>query len=228
RRAPRPRGAVLAGAFAVAALTGVLAWALLPHLGKGASDDGASPAPGAAVSSNTSAAPAGRQTARAGSGTSGGAAAEKVDLLGGDGVERTVAKLTAAMGGSKVTSLAVYEEYAIAEAPVVGRPRLYDRYTYRGGDVAVKDGPGGTVMTGTVPVDLRLYDWDAVPALLARAGRTLGVPAPTSRYLLVNPASTVFDTEPTMSVYLSDDYGSAYLKADVHGRVIETHPRDDG
>jgi hypothetical protein len=31
-----------------------------------------------------------------------------------------------------------------------------------------------------------------------------------------------------MSVYLSDDYGSAYLRADVRGRVIETHPREDG
>ncbi|MFI5822137.1 serine/threonine-protein kinase [Streptomyces rishiriensis] len=227
---PRPRVAVLAGAFAAAALTGVLVWALLPSLLPDGSDEGgASPAPGVAVSSSASAAPAGRQTAGSGSGSaSGGASAEKVDLLGGDGVERTVAKLTAAMGGSKVTSLAVYEEYAIAEAPVHGRPKLYDRYTYRGGDVAVKDGPGGTVMTGTLPVDLRLYDWDAVSALLARAGRTLGVPKPTSRYLLINPASTVFETEPTMSVYLSDDYGSAYLKADVHGRVIETHPRDDG
>ncbi|MEU5637236.1 serine/threonine-protein kinase [Streptomyces rishiriensis] len=229
-RPPRPRVAVLTGAFAAAALTGVLVWALLPSLLPDGSDEGgASPAPGVAVSSSASAAPAGRQTAGSGSGSaSGGASADKVDLLGGDGVERTVAKLTAAMGGSKVTSLAVYEEYAIAEAPVHGRPKLYDRYTYRGGDVAVKDGPGGTVMTGTLPVDLRLYDWDAVSALLARAGRTLGVPKPTSRYLLINPASTVFETEPTMSVYLSDDYGSAYLKADVHGRVIETHPRDDG
>ncbi|MCQ9178389.1 serine/threonine protein kinase [Streptomyces sp. IBSBF 2953] len=226
RRAPRPRVAVLAAAFAAAALTGVLVWVLLPQLGTDASaDGGASPLPGVAVSSSVSAAPGARQTARA---ASGGSSAEKVDLLGGDGVERTVAKLTAAMGGSKVTSLAVYEEYAIAEAPVAGRPKLYDRYMYRGGDVAVKDGPGGTVMTGTLPVDLDLYDWDAVPALLARAGRTLGVPSPTSRYVLINPASTVFDTEPTMSVYLSDDYGSAYLKADVHGRVIESHPRDDG
>lgn len=225
-RAPRPRVTVLAGAFAAAALSGVLMWALLPHLLTDAGDDsGASPLPDIAVSSSASTAPGVRQTARA---ASGGASAGKVDLLAGDGVERTVAKLTAAMGGSKVTSLAVYEEYAIAEAPVDGRPKLYDRYTYRGGDVAVKDGPGGTVMTGTLPVDLRLYDWDAVSALLARAGRTLGVPQPTSRYLLINPASKVFGTEPTMSVYLSDDYGSAYLKADVHGRVIATYPRDDG
>ncbi|GGS06859.1 hypothetical protein GCM10010269_52220 [Streptomyces humidus] len=226
RRAHRARVSVLAGAFGAAALAGVLGWTLLPHLLRDTGDGGgASSAPGVAVSSSASTAPDARQTGRP---STGGATARKADLLDGDGVARTVAKLTAAMGGSKVTSLAVYEEYAIAEAPVHGRPKLYDRYMYRGGDVAAKDGPGGVVMTGTVPVDLRLYDWDAVPALLARAGRTLGVPKPTSRYLLVNPASEVFGTDPSMSVYLSDDYGSAYLRADVHGRVIETHPRDDG
>jgi hypothetical protein len=160
---------------------------------------------------------------------SGGASdPQKVDLLSGDGVKNVVAKLSAATGGAKVTRLAVYEEYAMADVSVKGRPKLYDRYMYRGGDVAVKDGPGGTVMSGAVPVDLDVYDWDKVPALLARAAKTLGVPHPTSRYLLVDTGSTVFDTEPSMSVYLSDDYGSGYLRADTEGRVIATYPRDDG
>lgn len=219
----RARGATLAAAVVGTALTGVLVWALLPHTTDEAG--GASPTPGVSVPSKGSASPAARQTSAA---SSDGVSAQKTDLLTGDGLERAVTKLTEAMGGSKVTSLVVYGEYAIADAPVAGHPKLYDRYMYRGGDVAVKDGPGGTVMSGAVPVDLRIYDWDAVSALLARAGRTLGVPRPTSRYLVVNPASTVFDTDPTMSVYLSDDYGSAYLRADVKGRVIETHPRDDG
>lgn len=161
-------------------------------------------------------------------GGSSGTAATETDLLSGDGLKTAVAKLTAAMGGTKVTSLVVYGEYAIADAPVKGHPKLYDRYVYRGGDVAVKDGPGGTVMSGAVPVDLDLYDWDAVPALLTRADETLGVPTPTSRYLTINAASTVFHSDPSMSVYLSDDYGSAYLQADVHGQVIKSYPRDDG
>ncbi|MFI7295977.1 serine/threonine-protein kinase [Streptomyces sp. NPDC050121] len=219
-RGRRVPAAAVTGAVVAVALTGVLVWALLPQTKH--DDPGSAPTTGPSPSPSQSV----RQASSGGS--SGAAAAETVDLLTGDGVRTTVAKLTAAMGGTKVTSLAVYGEYAIADAPVAGHPKLYDRYVYRGGDVAVKDGPGGTVMGGAVPVDLDLYDWDAVPALLARAARTLGVPEPTNRYLTINSASTVFHTDPSMSVYLSDDYGSAYLRADVRGRVIETHPREDG
>ncbi|GAB7106417.1 hypothetical protein JCM4814A_47310 [Streptomyces phaeofaciens JCM 4814] len=217
-RSRRVRTVALAAAGA--ALAGVLVWTQLDSGGEGEDGDarGAVPTVSAAGSSRSASPDAG----------SGGTARETTDLLTGDGVRTAVAKLTEAMGGSKVTGLVVYPEYAVADRPVDGRAKLYDRYLYRGGEVAVKDGPGGTVMTGAVPVDLDVYDWDAVPALLSKAGRTLGVEKPTSRYLVVNPASTIFDTPPTLSVYLSDDYGSAYLRADVHGKVIETHPRDDG
>ncbi|SEP77820.1 hypothetical protein SAMN04487983_1001481 [Streptomyces sp. yr375] len=200
------------------ALAGVVVWMQLPHTKD--EDTGTAPTPSPSVSQSA------RQASSGGS--SGSAAVATVDLLSGSGLKTAVAKLTAAMGGTKVTSLVVYGEYAIADAPVKGHPKLYDRYVYRGGDVAVKDGPGGTVVGGAVPVDLDLYDWDAVPALFTRAGKTLGVPKPTSRYLTINAASTVFHTDPTMSVYLSDDYGGAYLQADVHGQVIKSYPRDDG
>ncbi|MFJ9024878.1 serine/threonine-protein kinase [Streptomyces sp. NPDC102259] len=218
-RGRRARSRAVSGAVLGTALTGVLVWTLLPNTDDGDTGGAATPTPSVSRSA--------RQTSSGGS-SGGVAAAEKVDLLSQEGLKTTVAKLTTAMGGAKVTSLVVYGEYAIADASVVGHPKLYDRYMYRGGDVAVKDGPGGTVMTGAIPVDLDVYDWDAVPALLARATELLGVAEPTSRYLIVNPGSTIFDSEPTISVYLSDDYGSAYLRADVRARVIETHPRDDG
>lgn len=226
-RGRRTRLTAVTGAVVGMALTGVLVWTLVPH-----TKDGGDGGNGGAATSRPSVSASGSQSARSASpgGASGDAAAdvEKIDLLTEDGLRTAVAKLTEVMGGSKVTSLVVYPEYAIADAPVAGHPKLYDRYVYRGGDVAVKDGPGGNAMTGAVPVDLDVYDWDAVPALLTRAGKSLGVPEPTSRYLVINPASTVFHSDPTISVYLSDDYGSAYLKADVHARVIQTYPRDDG
>ncbi|MFI1921122.1 protein kinase [Streptomyces sp. NPDC020377] len=226
-RGRRTRGKAVTGAVLGTALTGLLVWTLLPNTDDGDTGDAATPKP--SVSQSARQTSSGSSSGGSSDGSSGGvAAAEKVDLLSGKGLRTAVAKLTAAMGGTKVTSLVVYGEYAIADAPVAGRPKLYDRYMYRGGDVAVKDGPGGTVMTGAIPVDLDVYDWDAVPALLARATEVLGVAEPTSRYLVINPGSSVFDTGPTMSVYLSDDYGSAYLRADVRARVIETHPRDDG
>ncbi|MDQ0688188.1 hypothetical protein QFZ56_007151 [Streptomyces achromogenes] len=233
--ARRGRGPGVAVAVLAGALAGLLAWTLVPYLhddGDSGGSGGASPLPGVSASQSARHAASGASGATSGdaSGAASGDAADpqKVDLLSGDGVKNVVAKLSAATGGAKVTSLAVYEEYAIADVCVKGRPKLYDRYMYRGGDVAVKDGPGGTVMNGAVPVDLDVYDWDKVPGLLARAAKSLGVPRPTSRYLLVDPGSTVFDTGPSMSVYLSDEYGSGYLRADVKGRVIATYPRDDG
>ncbi|MGW2913437.1 serine/threonine-protein kinase [Streptomyces asoensis] len=225
-RGSRRRGPAVAGAVVGTVLAGVLVWTLVPNTKDGGTGGAGAESPPA----SSSASPAASRGAGSSSGGSSGAATgvEKVDLLTADGIQATVAKLTAAMGGSKVTSLVIYGEYAIADAPVAGHPKLYDRYMYRGGDVAVKEGPGGSVMNGVVPVDLDLYDWDAVPALLTRAAKSLGVPEPTSRYLVINPPSTVFDSGPTMSVYLSDDYGSAYLQADVHAKVIRTYPRDDG
>lgn len=222
-RPRRARTVVLAAAGV--ALTGVLVWTLLPDGDEGSGGDARGAATGSAAGTGGPASPSAASDTRTSEAPE---APETLDLLSEDGLRTAVAKLTEAMGGSKVTGLVVYPEYAVADRPVDGKPKLYDRYLYRGGEVAVKDGPGSTVMPGTVPVDLDVYDWDAVPALLAKAGRTLGVEKPTGRYLVVNPASTVFDDPPTLSVYLSDDYGSAYLRADVNGKIIEAHPRDGG
>ncbi|WP_327377755.1 protein kinase [Streptomyces sp. NBC_01216] len=150
----------------------------------------------------------------------------KTDLLTAEGVKDAVAKLKPVMGGTKVTRFVVYPEYVIAEALVEGSTKRYDSFSYRGGDVAVREGSGGTVMTGTVPADLAEFDWDALPELLERAEKELGVENPTSRYLVVNPPSTVFKTGAGMSVYLSDDYGSGYLKADPKGKVIAGYPQE--
>ncbi|MER5436027.1 serine/threonine-protein kinase [Streptomyces sp. NPDC002588] len=225
-RGRRTRAAAVTAATLGTALVGVLVWTLLPQTNDGDGTD-----TGADASKTSAAASVSASVSRGGSPSVNASAAGQsegtVDLLNANGVRTAVRKLTAAMGGTKITSLVVYPEYAIAEAPVDGHPKLYDRYMYRGGDVAVKEGPGGTVRDGIVPVDLDVFNWDAVSGLLAKADRTLNIADPTARYLTVDPASTIFDDPPTMSVYLSDDYGSAYLEADVHGKVIESHPRDD-
>ncbi|MEU0232430.1 MULTISPECIES: protein kinase [unclassified Streptomyces] len=153
--------------------------------------------------------------------------AGKLDLLTPAGVRAAVAAVEEASGGAKVSRFVVYPEYAIAEAMVKGSTKRYDQYMYRGGDVAVRQGPGGTVFPGSVPVDLDTFAWDALPTLLRRAEKELGVKDPTSRYLVVSPASTLTNTDAGMSVYLSDAYGSAYLAADAKGRVTATYPLED-
>ncbi|RSS35099.1 hypothetical protein EF906_28210 [Streptomyces sp. WAC08241] len=153
--------------------------------------------------------------------------AGKPDLLTPAGVRAAVAAVEEASGGAKVSRFVVYPEYAIAEAMVKGSTKRYDQYMYRGGDVAVRQGPGGTVFPGSVPVDLDSFAWDALPALLKRAEKELGVKDPTSRYLVVSPASTLTNSDAGMSVYLSGAYGSAYLAADAKGRVTATYPLED-
>ncbi|MFE0649516.1 serine/threonine-protein kinase [Streptomyces sp. NPDC059534] len=188
--------------------------------------------PGEAGGSPTSAPPSkqgtagGRATASAAPGK-GATTPVRRDLLTPEGVRAAVAAVHAATGGAKVTGFVVYPEYAVAESLVKGSTKRYDRYVYRGEDVAVRQGPGGTAFPGAVPTDLDAFDWDALPALLKRADKELGVDKPTSRYLVVTPASTLLGSDAGLSVYLSDTYGSAYLSADRKGRVIATYPREN-
>ncbi|WP_079044989.1 MULTISPECIES: serine/threonine-protein kinase [unclassified Streptomyces] len=149
-----------------------------------------------------------------------------LDLLTPAGVRAAIASVKAASGGTKVTGFVVYPEYAVSESLVKGSTKRYDRYVYRGEDAAVRQG-SGTAFPGTVPADLVAFNWDALPALLQRADKDLGVDKPTSRYVVVVPASTLAGTDAGITVYLSDAYGSAYLKADAKGRVTESHPRND-
>ncbi|MCX4986761.1 serine/threonine-protein kinase [Streptomyces sp. NBC_00572] len=151
---------------------------------------------------------------------------EKRDLLTPAGVRAAIAAIKEAAGGTMVTSLVVYPDYAVAQSLVKGSTKRYDRYVYRGEDVAVREG-SGTSFPGAVPTDMNDIDWDALPALLKRADKELGVDEPTSRYLILNPGSTIFGSKAGMSVYLSDTYGSAHLNADAKGRVTETYPREN-
>ncbi|WP_399072676.1 protein kinase domain-containing protein [Streptomyces stackebrandtii] len=154
-------------------------------------------------------------------------APKELDLLTPAGIKAAVAAVHAATDGAKVTSFVVYPDYAVAQSMVKGSTKRYDRYIYRGEDVAVRQGPGGTAFPGAIPTDLDAYDWDALPALLKRADKELGIDRPTSRYLVVTPGSTMLGSGPGLSIYLSDTYGVAYINADTKGRVTSTHPRED-
>nr|WP_265736646.1 serine/threonine-protein kinase [Wenjunlia vitaminophila] len=226
-------GAGLVLGLAGTAVAGVLGWRSLTS-DDGKADDAERPR--TSVSSTVTGTNAGTGTdagtgANAGTGTDDTPEApstpKKVNLLTADGIRTAIDKLEPVMGGTEVTGFVVYPDYVVAEALVKGSTNRYDRFSYRGGDVAIRDGAGGTVITGTVPVDLDTYDWDAVPALLRRADRDLGVAEPTHRYLVVDPPSTVFNTEAGLSIYLSDDYASSYLEADRQGKVTDVHARED-
>ncbi|MFE2561834.1 protein kinase [Streptomyces sp. NPDC059352] len=154
-------------------------------------------------------------------------APKQLDLLTPAGIKAAVNAVHAATNGAKVTGFVVYPDYAVAESLVKGSTKRYDRYVYRGEDVAVRQGPGGTAFPGAVPVDLDTFAWDALPALMRRADKELGIDTPTSRYLVITPASTLLGSDAGLSLYLHDTYGVAYLTADTKGRVTSTYPRKD-
>ncbi|MFE0464697.1 protein kinase [Kitasatospora sp. NPDC058965] len=123
---------------------------------------------------------------------------------------------------SKVLSLKIYQDgHAIAEVPTDADPKLFDEVDYQGGKLTREPD------TGVIPenlVDLSSYSWDTLPNLSQQAQATLNVPHPKLRYLIVE--YDVFFEGPSMNLYLTDDYGGAYLAADSKGAVKRTVKHD--
>lgn len=153
--------------------------------------------------------------------------AETANLLTPDGARTAIGALKPLMGGTKVTDFTLYGEHASAEAPLKSNAALYDRFSYRDGR-AKNDDMGGTLMSGSTTVDLDSVDWDALPALLKTAEKTLNVEDPESSYVIVDPSSPFHDDRPVLRVYVSDAHGGAFLTAELDGRVIEKNPRPKG
>jgi hypothetical protein len=149
---------------------------------------------------------------------------ETTDLLTPDGIRDAITALEKVTGGQEFTEATFYPTYANVGAPVSGNPKIYDEYTYRNG-VGSRSGAGGQ-MSGKSTVSLRSIDWDILPTLMRAAEDQLNVPSPTLRYVIVDPAWTFNEERPTIMVYLTDDYGAAYLAADVDGTVVKTYPRE--
>ncbi|TDD58692.1 hypothetical protein E1298_46970 [Actinomadura rubrisoli] len=157
-------------------------------------------------------------------GTGGGGKAVKT-LLTPAAVRDVIKKFEEASGSKQFAGMTVYEERASADAPVRGRRSAFDNYTYeKGADAAVRSRPSIAITTGDAKVDLNAFNWNALPALMSRAARTLKVPKPTSRYIIVKSSWTFNGDRPTMLVYLTDEYDGGYLAVNTKGKVISTVP----
>ncbi|MGV9837508.1 protein kinase domain-containing protein [Nocardia niigatensis] len=144
------------------------------------------------------------------------------DLLTPDGVRKAIAALEKVAGGKQFIETDIYPEHISTGAPVQNQPKLYDQFSYRKG-VAQRDGAGSELKTPTI--DLSAINWDLLPGLLAAAAQQLNVPTPTSRYVKVDPAWTFNNKQPTLLIYLIDDYGGAYLAAGLDGTIVTSYPR---
>ncbi|PZG04131.1 serine/threonine protein kinase [Nonomuraea aridisoli] len=213
--APRPRrrggaGAAVALSLSAVVVAGVLVWHFLPAPGQGAI-----PYAGRVTPTSAPGLPTGSP--------SGTAEPEEENLLTPDGIRAMISELRPVIGGDKIVEMVVYPTYASVDVPLKDDPELYDTYAYRDGAV-IHAGRGGKV--GTPLVDLGAFDWDAIPALLRKANRSLGVPKPTSRYLIVDPDYAFAAMRQVLLVYVSDGYRSGYLVASPKGKILKLHPDD--
>jgi serine/threonine protein kinase len=149
-------------------------------------------------------------------------AAPPEDLLSPAGARAVVAALSEVMGGTKVSELTIYGGSASATAPAAAVKNGFDEFSYSDG-TAAREGPD-TVDADRAVLDLNEVNWDALPALWERADKELGVAQPTMRYIIVD--TDIIDGTPSLKLYLSDDYGGAYLLANLAGEVVKLYPRD--
>ncbi|WP_428956882.1 serine/threonine-protein kinase [Streptomyces sp. cg35] len=203
------------------AVVATVVWVLLPD--GGATDTGGH-APGPSTVASASAAPsAGTRPSSAPGPTPTG----RTDLLTPDGIRTALKALEAEAGTSRVSSLTVYPEHVSAQVMVNGSRTRYDSWTYTTERGAEKGIISGSVTSMQSPFDVDDLDWDAVPALLKKAEKTLNVSDVTSRYLDVRAPDPTFGTPLRMAVYLSNAYSeSGYIEADARGRVTRTLPDD--
>ncbi|MFK4036822.1 serine/threonine-protein kinase [Nonomuraea wenchangensis] len=227
------RNAIGAATMAAVAVVGVLAWRFLPlddATGNGGPTTDGRPTTQALQTrtpqtSKDTEDTEGTEEATPEQTSTGDAEPVQENLLTPDGMRAMIAKLKPAIGGSKVADLTVYPTYAAIEAPNKDDPEVSERYDYRNGNVTLSPGFGREI-DGPI-VDLGKYNWNALPALLRKADKDLGVAKITSRYLIVGPDSFSTDHRPILRVYVSDDHQrGGYLVADVKGKVLRLYPHD--
>ncbi|MFJ9338858.1 protein kinase [Streptomyces sp. NPDC101733] len=146
-----------------------------------------------------------------------GATAPKGSLLTPANIRTALAALKERAGTTTFVDLRIYDGYLLASIPTAPGARTVDAWQYRDGS-AKRTGPDGTVKEGEPLIDMAGVNWDALPGLLEQAARDLGVPQPTSRYVIVEP--WMMDQTPCMRPYLSDAYGQGgYVLAGTDGKV---------
>ncbi|MEU7531231.1 protein kinase [Saccharothrix sp. NPDC042600] len=150
------------------------------------------------------------------------AAAVKDDLLTPAGARKAVAALSEVMGGTEVSELTLWPDRATATARTKAVANGFDNFEYRNGR-ANREGADGVDADRAV-LNLNDVNWDALPTLIEQANKELGVPQPTARYVIIDTG--LIDKKASIRVYLADDYGGAYLQANLQGEIQKTYPRD--
>jgi hypothetical protein len=94
-------------------------------------------------------------------------------------------------------------------------------YTYRDGKVEDDGSAGITKQPPTL--DLSKFDWDLLPDMWREARTGLGIKNAERSHMILHRDS---ETGLYMTLYVRDEYGSAYMDADNKGKVIDRNPRE--
>ncbi|MFD3717421.1 serine/threonine-protein kinase [Streptomyces sp. NPDC058674] len=220
-RTPRRRPALLAGVLTVALVggaVGLVRW-LPDGDGSAAGPKGTTtPSHGATPAHNTTP----KATAPGGGRQSSPAAGPRGGLLTPVGIRTALEAFKQQTGTTVFVDMRIYDGYILASIPTAPGARTVDAWQYRDG-FAKRTGPHGTVDEENPLIDMATVAWDALPALLEQSQKELDVPAPTSRYVIVEPWMT--DHVPCMRPYLSDAYGQGgYVLAGIDGKVKKVVP----
>jgi len=220
RPAARSRRVTVASSGVGVLLVGALVWTVLPD-----GDGGGAAAPTGSTGGTRQGLPTSQAVTPTAS--SGGTSTKTTDLLTPAGIRTAIKAIEKETGRDSFGGLTVYPDYVSAEVMVKGSRTEYDTYDYRVGSGVEKGIIKDKLGEGWEPVNLRNFRWDAVPALLASAGKVLKVKNPTSRYLTVEGPWKTFNDPADMAVYLSDAYGtSGHLEADPQGKVTKVVPAE--
>ncbi len=140
---------------------------------------------------------------------------KKENLYTSAGARRVVRELDKAMGTTKAITFYLYPTNASAYA-VSADGQAYDSFRYEDG----KGHKGKSVglMNGRASFDAAAVNWDALPRLIKVAETELELRKPAK----VSSVSLSLDSDgPYITVSASGEIGSAYLRADVDGKIIE-------
>jgi eukaryotic-like serine/threonine-protein kinase len=137
-------------------------------------------------------------------------------VLTRDGLAALVDAVAEATGGTEVFRAVLYPEYASVAVPEDRTTARQRMLSWNGRELSDNDFLG---RSSYARVDLAAIDAGALTRLLRRVA--VRVEDPTSRYVIVEGASTIFDEPDRILAYATNEYSEgAYVVADLDGKVV--------
>lgn len=138
------------------------------------------------------------------------------------GVREAVAALNKKIGGTVVGGMSAHGYLVSVSVQRKDRPDLRVGYDYRGNGVE-GGGPAGVVSRADA-LDMAAFDWDLLTDLWPRAQAELGIKDAERSHLILEYSPDL--KGPALSLYVSDAYGTAHMRVNSAGKILERYPRE--